>query len=106
MSYYGIDDGRESLPRISDNRLTETSRRWQSSGVRFIDDYDVGRSSHYDDIWSDEMKHKYGHSKSVTPYSSKKRPTSADSSNTSSISSLKDSSEVSTTQTELLKIIG
>ena len=94
MSYFGFDECRDSLPRISGNRLTETSRRWQSNGVKFIEDYEVSNSPRYSGIWQDDMKHKYGQSKSSANYKSKKRPTSAESSATSSISSYKDSSEV------------
>lgn len=95
MSYFGFDEYKDSLPRLSGNRLTETPRRWQSNGVKFIDEYEVNSSPHYSHIWQDDMKHKYGKSKSSINYKSKKRPTSAESSATSSISSYRDSSEVS-----------
>jgi len=94
MSYYDLEESRDSLPRIPGNRLTESTRRWQSSGVRFIDDYEPNKSPHYDDIWSD-MKPKYEKPKKSTYYKDRKRPTSADSSISSSLSSYKDSSEQS-----------
>lgn len=92
MSYFGTDHIKDSsLPRISGSRLTETHRPWQS--VKFIDD-DYRRDDIHD-TWEDDMKQRYGKSKtSSTFYRHTKRPTSADSSATSSISSLKDSNEV------------
>ena len=99
MSYYGIDHAKDSLPRISGSRITDNMPRstWHSTSVRFIDDDDdddVGKHSRYD-IWADDTKHKYGKSKSSMLYRHTQRPTSADSSASSSISSLKDSTEVS-----------
>lgn len=91
MSYYGIDHSKDTLPRIPDSRLSDLPRPWHS--VKFIDDEcDGGVARH--DIWTDDFTHRYDKLKGAQHYRHKKRPTSADSSVSSSASSLKDSNEV------------
>ncbi|XP_065058451.1 coiled-coil domain-containing protein 170-like isoform X2 [Rhopilema esculentum] len=84
MAYYGFD--KEYLPRISANSRGFSESRPRQS-LRFVDDYEN---------WSDgAIKDKSGRSKHASFSYSKRRPLSADSSVSSSISglSLKDSNE-------------